>query len=779
MTNKKISELSPVGVLADGDVFPILSSGANKSVSVERFVHGVNVKRFGAKGDDSHDDTAAIQAAVTACSTALPPQDLYFPAGIYRISSMITTGVGGPAFRMRGAGASLASGTVIKATAAMASCVYFSTVFGCEGIVFNANSQAQFGASCLNGTLSRFVDCSFYNALQDGLNLIEADFCVLESCTAQGNGLLYCSSAGVQGQYDNYLSGSNGHLSRLVQSSTSQPITLTVEADRHTITATASTGTIDLTALGLRYGDVIRLDGGNSGDPDVSARFFQVNQVLNATTIMVAGNLRLPTAGAYTNWAISRGDGVRSAGPSANNSQLQASGIYQFNAGSGIAIPGGGIDKPGGGANYIFGALLSGATPQNNGAAGYVIGMPVCGIGGSALPASLAGITYAVTAGQTAVFASGDVTGKIGPGAFFTFASDAGVFYYVASITGGGTTINLVSPYTGTTDAATTIYSFDVIGCSSTNIRIENTYHEANPAGPGLLANCFGGEIDAICGATFASGPSYLTDVAFVRILPGGFAAAGGGSGGLTTRAVSEEIALDAYFSSIPQASLANLRVGYQQYPGGSPPVAGTAFSAPYSYQRCEITSADVVMTATPTITAPDISAAGVPWSQVIYLQNGIQSTHALVLQDDAVLAGTNLHLRTPTVTIPPGGWIILMWDLSAGSGGAWEEITRGGCEQHMPSLEMPADDIDWAKSDVFTKPLAAGANTFTFSRATGGMVKLVRLTADAGGSTVTWPTMKWAGDAAPTFTASKATVISLVHDGTNVIGVASAEYMP
>lgn len=94
-------------------------------------------------------------------------------------------------------------------------------------------------------------------------------------------------------------------------------------------------------------------------------------------------------------------------------------------------------------------------------------------------------------------------------------------------------------------------------------------------------------------------------------------------------------------------------------------------------------------------------------------------------------------------------------------------------------AVAVAALAIDWAASPVHTKTLAAGGNTFTFSNAASGMVISIRLTADAGGSTVTWPTMKWAGDAAPTFTASKATVVTLMHDGTTIIGVAAAEYTP
>ena len=77
---------------------------------------------------------------------------------------------------------------------------------------------------------------------------------------------------------------------------------------------------------------------------------------------------------------------------------------------------------------------------------------------------------------------------------------------------------------------------------------------------------------------------------------------------------------------------------------------------------------------------------------------------------------------------------------------------------------------IDWATADVFTKTLAAGANTFTFSNAASGMVKSVRVTGAA--STLAWPgTVKWPGGVAPTQTASGTDVYTFVHDGTDIYG--------
>jgi len=83
----------------------------------------------------------------------------------------------------------------------------------------------------------------------------------------------------------------------------------------------------------------------------------------------------------------------------------------------------------------------------------------------------------------------------------------------------------------------------------------------------------------------------------------------------------------------------------------------------------------------------------------------------------------------------------------------------------------ISAFDIDWSLKAVFTKTLSAGANTFTFSNATSGKIIVVRVTGAA--STLTWPTVKWAGGTPPTQTASGTDIYTFIHDGTDIFGSA------
>lgn len=81
----------------------------------------------------------------------------------------------------------------------------------------------------------------------------------------------------------------------------------------------------------------------------------------------------------------------------------------------------------------------------------------------------------------------------------------------------------------------------------------------------------------------------------------------------------------------------------------------------------------------------------------------------------------------------------------------------------------ISAYDIDWSQGTVFSKTLGAGAQVFTFSNTTGGRLIIVRVTGAA--STLTWPTVKWAGGTPPTQTASGIDVYTFFHDGTSIYG--------
>ncbi len=114
------------------------------------------------------------------------------------------------------------------------------------------------------------------------------------------------------------------------------------------------------------------------------------------------------------------------------------------------------------------------------------------------------------------------------------------------------------------------------------------------------------------------------------------------------------------------------------------------------------------------------------------------------------------------TIKVPNGTIAHILFD----SRGATNVGSPGVIEA---SLAVPALDIDWSLAEVYTKTLAGGANTFTFSNTTDGEVIIVIVTGAA--STLTWPTVKWAGGTPPTQTASGTDVYTFVKAGSTIYG--------
>lgn len=98
------------------------------------------------------------------------------------------------------------------------------------------------------------------------------------------------------------------------------------------------------------------------------------------------------------------------------------------------------------------------------------------------------------------------------------------------------------------------------------------------------------------------------------------------------------------------------------------------------------------------------------------------------------------------------------------------------GMQLQGPSSVIPVADIDWSLAGVYTQTLANGATTFTFSNDTDGWLITVILTGDAGGSTVTWPAVAWAGGAPPTQTPTGTDVYTFVKAGTTIYGSVVAD---
>lgn len=111
------------------------------------------------------------------------------------------------------------------------------------------------------------------------------------------------------------------------------------------------------------------------------------------------------------------------------------------------------------------------------------------------------------------------------------------------------------------------------------------------------------------------------------------------------------------------------------------------------------------------------------------------------------------------------------------GSSAPYQKTKIDGLQKQGASIAMAADDVDWSLGSIYTKTLAMGANTFTFSNVADGLVIIVRVTSDAGGSTLAWPTVKWLGGTVPTQTSTGTDVYTFFRDGSDVYGIPGAAF--
>ena len=119
----------------------------------------VSVKDFGAVGDNSTDDTTAIQNAVTAANSFSKPKDVFFPSGRYKISSEITMPLNSTS-RLIGEGL---SNSIIRQTNATA-----------NGVVFTYDNYLTTGGGVIDLSIEAgagFVCAQFFGQGSTGVGL--------------------------------------------------------------------------------------------------------------------------------------------------------------------------------------------------------------------------------------------------------------------------------------------------------------------------------------------------------------------------------------------------------------------------------------------------------------------------------------------------------------------------------------------------------------------------------------------------------------------------------
>lgn len=162
-----------VGTLnADQVIYDPAGTGAIATTVEAKLRETVSVKDFGAVGDGVADDTAAIQAAINACSN----KTLYFPGGTYLTDEL--TGVAG--ITLLGAGAGVST---LKATGSISNAfIYFFSVDNVSiiDLTIDYNSATSVGTVGVLGFLNcdnfKIQNCQIINFVKLGIAINSCNY---------------------------------------------------------------------------------------------------------------------------------------------------------------------------------------------------------------------------------------------------------------------------------------------------------------------------------------------------------------------------------------------------------------------------------------------------------------------------------------------------------------------------------------------------------------------------------------------------------------------------
>lgn len=185
--------------------------------------------------------------------------------------------------------------------------------------------------------------------------------------------------------------------------------------------------------------------------------------------------------------------------------------------------------------------------------------------------------------------------------------------------------------------------------------------------------------------------------------------------------------------------------------------------------------------------------------SGVVSLTGGVTiSTTALTITDVNLILGTTTGTKIGTGTtqklgfynatpiVQPANTVAiddLLVNLGLRASGGVANFTAGvsfgktayfGAEHDYGSSGSSLT-IDFSTYQHVKVTLSA-ACTFTFTAPSGPTIVTIKFV-NGGAFTPTWPTIKWAGGAQPTWTASGTDIISLYYDGTNYYGAANTNF--
>jgi hypothetical protein len=194
------------------------------------------------------------------------------------------------------------------------------------------------------------------------------------------------------------------------------------------------------------------------------------------------------------------------------------------------------------------------------------------------------------------------------------------------------------------------------------------------------------------------------------------------------------------------------------------------------SASTCDIGAANSVfvnITGTTTITSFGTATAGT--TRVVKFASALNLTYN---PTGMLLAGNDIAIQTNDVlilhkTAGTSGWIVLASSRTGGGPAAgYITSTRYGSPEYDAGNSGTSKTIDWNLGQ-HQKLTLTGNVTLTFTNPLSGQTTKFKLVQGSGPYTITWPTIKWAGGAAPTISTANGAIdiVTLYYDGTSYHG--------
>lgn len=284
---------------------------------------------YGAVGDGTTDDSAAIQDCIDAAGNAGSSGYVYFGPKIYAVASELHN-TSGKRISLVGALNSSVGTATIKATASMRSVFRVRFEIDMNHMSFDANKFATYGVSTDGNSFSMFTRCSFSNAILDsfygdntpdiGVIAIN-DNSIFINCAFGGAGVFYKNPSWTR---------PDGNVHDLAPSQLVNVTGLTASITSGGSVVTAVNSTFQ--TWGIRKGDLMIVDTG------ADCQYFIINTVDSETQLTVYGTATDTVVAQPC--GVGKGWGFNEARHGDNNIHKFIGGLSRSSVAGGLAMNG-------------------------------------------------------------------------------------------------------------------------------------------------------------------------------------------------------------------------------------------------------------------------------------------------------------------------------------------------------------------------------------------------------------------------------------------------------